>query len=223
MAVVIAGIFQRIALSSAVQIRIQGIGHGQIALIAGHLVAVHQQACGLVAVRAVGGVVAGCLLGRVIGAGSPSAGGSDHAGHVFDHIVLIYIFAGDFVNILDAFKDDTVVVTPVEEIGLAVFTLFVVPGEVGLEVLYHSPGIIAGIVDCNSVNVGFCFCHGCGQSCIRFGCVYMRRHHACKHYKSQKQGNHSLCNLHMFVTSIFLFSDRFCLRFWYLADFISLL
>ena len=193
---VIAGILQQVAAGGLIQVCIQSSGHGQVALIAGHPVAVHQQAGSLVAVGAVGGIIAGCLLGAVVGAGCPATGSGDHAGHVLNHIVLIHTLAGNLVDILNALEDDAVVVAPVKEVGLAVFTLFVIPGKVGLEILDHSSGIIAGIIDGNTIDVGFRLCQGGGQGSIGFCCECVGRHHADYHNQSQDKSQDTLGKLH---------------------------
>ena len=219
MAVVVACILQQVAAGSLVQVRIQGSGHGQIALIAGHLVAVHQKAGSLIAVGTVSGVITGCLLGAVVGAGCPTACGGDHAGHVLHNVVLVHTLAGNLVDILNALEDDAVVVAPVKEVGLAVFTLFVIPGKVGLEILDHSSGIIAGIIDGNTIDVGLCLCQGCGQGSIGFCCECVGRHHADYHNQSQDKSQDAFGKLHeRFLHSSF-FSDRTGLRcVSYLAD-----
>ena len=196
MAEIVTSILQGILAGGAVQIGIQGCRHGQVAIVAGHFVSIQQQAGGLVAIRAVGGIVAGALLGSVIGAGGPAAGSGNQAGHILHDIVLVDTLAGDFVDILDAFEDNAVIVAPVEEVGLAVFALFVIPGEMGLEILDHSRGIVAGIVNGNAIDVGFGFCEGCVECCVRFCCVAIDGHQADHQDHSQEHGQDALCKFH---------------------------
>ena len=181
-----------------VQICIKLLGDGQIAAVAGHLIGIQQQAGSLIAVSAMGGAVTGALFAGVAGIGTlcPSAIGGDQAGHVLNHIFLVLLLAGDFVEVFNTLEDDAIIVAPVKEIALRVLSLLVIPSEVGLEGLDHFLGIIAGAVYGNVVDVSL----GLGQrSSQRFigscrKCAHGQQ--AKYHDQTQHQANYAFHSFH---------------------------
>ena len=194
---VVAGIGQGVLGRRSIQVVVQRLGHGQIAAVAGHLIGIQEQRCGLVAVCAVGVVITGALLLGVIGTLGPGAVGGDQAGHVFHDIVLVLLIAGHFVQVLNTLEDDAIVIAPVEKIAFAVgFSLFVVPGELGLEFLDHSRGIVACIVQGDAVDVLLGLIEGGGQSSIAFSREHAHRQKADDHDRTQQQADNALHSFH---------------------------
>lgn len=181
-------------------------------LFAGHLIGIQQQAGSLIAVSAMGGAVTGALFAGVAGIGTlcPSAAGGNQAGHVLNHIVLVLLLAGDFVEVFNTLEDDAVIVAPVKEIGLAALSLLVVPSEVGSVILDHCRGIIAGAVYGNVVDVSLGLSQRSSQSFIGSCRKCAHGQQAEYHDQTQHQANYTFHSFHNYTSLNFfkLIDDR---------------